>query len=450
VLGLSEKPQWIEIVPVTKYHNGGTGVRTSFFNNGNTTALSTNRNYYLGFNESGYAHNKAVVKSFDGKERMNEVSILDTKEEVYTGTFTLSQLADGKLKITDATFNSIVTPLGEGEYSFSIPKSIFNASGRSDLMMRSSSYNGYISFKLVPVKQMIVTEKTMIYDFEAKGDNFVKTIKVLTENNAGLPNVTFGGKLASKITATDKQGEYLLTLTKAEAQALTSPETVTATFNDLSKSFTVTYCSVASSVLETALYNSSSAISDVKKNFAIGTSSFTAGCNLSIPSTFTGDAMTLRDVFSTSSNRSGGTGFRISFKKQNGKYQLCVQNNGIFSNSAQWYDLGSNFEYVGKTIAFVVEVDRTSVTTFKVNIYFNGNKIAVGASNGYTDTYTVSETFVPQSTTDTNIIFGYGGWDGNNDGNSAIKGSNGWTVSDITINKSLCASELSNELISRQ
>jgi hypothetical protein len=155
-------------------------------------------------------------------------------------------------------------------------------------------------------------------------------------------------------------------------------------------------------------------------------------------------------VFSTSSNRGNGTGFRISFKKENGKYQLCVQNNGIFSNTAQWYDLGTNFEYVGKTIAFVIEVDRTTATTFKLNIYFNGKKIAVGSNHGYTDTFTVTETFVPQSTTDANVIFGYGGWDGNNDSNSALKGSNGWTVSDIIINKSLCASALSNELMARQ
>ncbi len=285
----------------------------------------------------------------------------------------------------------------------------------------------------------IFVDDVVIYDFEIINGELTKKIKVTAGNDIGLADVEFSGELADKITAGAVDGEYVLTLTSEALAAITEAKTLTARVGALEKSFSVSVAT-ASLVNETTEYTSSNSAADVTKVVEIGTSSITIGFNLHLPESFTG----LIDVFATKTARGSGAGFRVTFKQEAGKYQFCVQSHSLgLTPDVTWYTF-SNFDYLDETIAFVIQIDRTSATKFDYSFYINGERVKVDSS--YKESYDVAETFTPQGAQ--GIIFGYGGTNGTDTSNSALV--KGWKFSDIVINKSLCATELSKALIARQ
>jgi hypothetical protein len=401
----------------------------------------------------------AFVASQNAKSDWKVGDVAFNYTQVTANAYSSEVTFEGTANLTGATLKNAtgitLTPVDgqDGKYTLALDTDgLALVKGGKDITVSLNGVDKTFNINYTALEAIYASNANIvIYDFEIGADGVEKTFKITADQAGSLPvsGITFGGDFGEKITATANAGEFKLTLTKAEAEAITTPVTVTATINDINTTFTVSLST--SELNETTTYASGTAQSAVKKNIAIGTSSLTAGFNIAIPSNFVNSAgMTLRDFFATSSQRSGGTGFRLSFKVEKNKYQICMQPNSISPVALIWYTFGESnangvFDCVGTTASFVVEIARPTATSMTLNLYLNGKRLI--PDNGATNSYTVSENFTPQSSTDANIIFGYGGWSGDSS-NSALQKE--FDVSNVIVNRSICVEEMIAELMARK
>ena len=301
----------------------------------------------------------------------------DLTEGAYSTVVTLT----GTATLTGATLKNAdsgitLTPVDgqAGKYTLAFATTALEAvNGGADLTISLNGYDKTFRVVYTPLEAIYASGNVSFYDFEISNSGVSKSFKISADQagTVGLNGVTFsvGGSAYDKITADANAGEYTLTLTKDEAEAITEAITVTATYEDLTDTFTISRVSML--VCDNGSYtaNNNDTSSYVVYDKQLGTDSWTIGFNYTVP-TALGSNKTY-DIFSTT-GRDCTQGITFSSKNEGstngwtGRIKLC--------GTTLWFKGISLGNYAGQTISVVLVIDRTVDGEIAVSIYYNGQK----------------------------------------------------------------------------
>lgn len=161
------------------------------------------------------------------------------------GTMTDATLTGATFKNAPAGISLTPVENQAGKYTLALTaEGITAVKNGADLTLSLNGYDKTFRVVYTPLDAIYASENISFYDLAIAESGISKTFKITADEagTVGLTGVTFsvGGSAYDKITAGANAGEYTLTLTKADAEAITTAITVTATYEDLTTTFTIT------------------------------------------------------------------------------------------------------------------------------------------------------------------------------------------------------------------
>ncbi len=381
-----------------------------------------------------------------------EFDFTDLTEGAYSTVVTLTgtaTLTGATLKNAPAGITLTAVDGQAGKYTLAFATTALEAvKSGADLTISLNGYDKTFRVVYTPLEAIYASGNVSFYDFEISASGISKSFKITADQAGavGLNGVTFsvGGSAYDKITTGANAGEYTLTLTKTEAEAITEAITVTATYEDLTTTFTIS-SSAVTRYSNDATYGPST--SRVETADILGTSSWTIGYNLTIDQ-LTVSSSEVYAFITTVSSKDTTEGLYIGMKNESGKYRFRCRYAG--ATGAVWYGENSATGYLsdlftnnaGKVVPLIVTIDRTVTDTMSVRIYVDGNEI-VASSGSSTVTLDSDTAFTRPSDAAADICFG--GRVGKRD--DLFK--QGMSISNIYLLEAVCPDELYSVLSSK-
>jgi hypothetical protein len=327
-----------------------------------------------------------------------------------------------------------------GKYTISFTQSGVNAvDGGKDLTIRINGTDKTFNVKYVALENIYVKDIS-IHDYEV-GDEGISISFIVSADEDGatlIGGATFGGELASKITESSTAGNYVLTLTKDEANALLSETDVTVAFSGKEGNFKVYM--LESLVYDINTYSSSNASTSnpVAKDVTLGSESFTVGFRLTLPAVSNiviGTAGTANhELFSNQTARNTTTsGFSVWMKsKQSSNYQFGLSVYG--ASGTIWFDYTGLQDFHESTAIVVAEFDRSVDGKLTVKMYVNGTRIDESETTG-----TKAISYTGSLDSGNSLVFG-------GTATSTTLFAKGFQISDIIVTKGLSEESVTSSL----
>lgn len=222
--GLEEKPQSLEIYPLTSFvrkttDNGAKSVRLDKFEGGNYTY---DKRFYHTFDSSGYAPTRTLTLDKDGKQidKVNMYAVLDEADGYYSGEVTMSLYPDTVFPVLDASFgeyDAYFENLGGGKYAYALPKTLMEEKKEIVVTVTSSAYslNSKLLFKMIELDGFVFSVETHnIYNLALNDENYEFDLTVTADDDGKYPidGLTFSNNC--QVTAKGK-GVYAVKMEKS-------------------------------------------------------------------------------------------------------------------------------------------------------------------------------------------------------------------------------------------